>query len=398
MKKKSLTYLMLALWLLALACTDEPDESPEEPMEPEEPIAFMDTASLKSVVLNLVNYIPSWDELERFTTDAQRLPVPAFEKRALAWLGVEGEGAVFSGDYMKAVLAFNHELIEEFDGNMSSALMSPLPPFSGPNGEEITYPIQPDILDAKLRATTASFLYEKSLGLPVTLVNFYPPNVDSEKFATKEAFYQWFETRFLPEKVAEAKAAEIMKAEKYMPWPLEFELLINDIGGIFDEGFLANSSEEEILAFAEDVKTKILTAVKAHYKGIVVAHLFNNYFQRPDYEYWDRMSYSGFDEIHFAIFPPFDVEATQIYMNKQLVHYAKIIENSGNIPWIASEISVFEWYVEQGKMEEYEKDMYRVTFEKVENAAIPPKGISPAGGYMKTLEAREFVKNYFASH
>lgn len=398
MKNKPITYLMLALWFLAMACETGTDEIPLEPVEPEDPVSFMDTASLKSVVLNLVDYIPTWQELERFTENAERLPIPAFEKRALAWLGTEGDGNPFSSNYMEDVLVFNNELIEEFGGNMSSALMSPVPPFSGPNGEEITYPIQPDILDKKMRAVTASFLYEKSLGLPVTFVNFYPPSVESEKFATKEAFYDWFENRFLPEKVAEAKAAEIMKAEKLMPWPLEFELLINDFGGIFDEGFLSASSEEEILAFAEDVKTKVLNAVKAHYNGIVVAHLFNNYFQRPDYHYWDRMSYSGFDEIHFALFPPFDVEATEAYMDEQLIHYSKIIQNSGNIPWLASEISVFEWYVEPGKMEEYEKGLYETVFIKLENATIPPKGISPAGGYMKTQEAREFVRAYFDTH
>lgn len=398
MKKRLLTCFMLSFWLLAIACQPEADERPEEPIEePEEPVAFMDTASLKSVVLNLVNYIPSWEELERFTATAERLPVPVYEKRALAWLGLEGDNR-FTGDYMKAVLGFNNELIEEFDGNMSSALIAPLPPFSGSNGEEITYPIQPDILDAKLRAATVSFLYEKSLGLPVTFVNFYPPHVESEKFATRESFYDWFDNRFLPEKIAEAKAAEIMKAEKYMPWPLEFELLINDIGGIFDDGFLSQSSNEEILAFASDVKTRILNAVKAHYNGIVVAHLYNNYYLRPDYHYWDEMSYTGFDEIHFALFPPFDVEGTEAYMDVQLAHYARIITNSDNIPWVASEISVFEWYVQSGKMEEYERGMYEATFKKLENAPIPPKGISPAGGYMKTDAARQYVREYFATH
>ncbi len=398
MKKRLLTYLMLSFWLLAIACQNEADENPQEsPEEPEDPVAFMDTASLKSVLLNLADYIPSWEELERFTANAGRLPVPAYEKRALAWLGLDGDNQ-FAGDYMKAVLDFNSELIEAFEGNMSSALMAPLPPFSGPNGEEITYPIQPDILDAKLRATTVSFLYEKSLGLPVTFVNFYPPDVESEKFADRESFYDWFDNRFLPEKIAEAKAAELMKAEKYMPWPLEFELLINDIGGIFDGGFLSESSNEEILAFASDVKTRILNAVKAHYNGIVVAHLYNNYYLRPDYHYWDEMSYTGFDEIHFALFPPFDVEGTKAYMDEQLVHYAKIIANSGDIPWVASEISVFEWYVQSGKMQEFEKGMYEATFKKLEDAPVPPKGISPAGGYMQTAEARQYVREYFATH
>lgn len=396
---KNLLLLML-LAMMAIACSQDPDEEPEEPEVPEDPVAFMDTASLASVVGNLVEYIPSWEELERFTDEAERLPIPAYEKRALAWYGVENDGGPFdtSADWMPQVLAFNKDLIEEFGSNMSVALMSPLPPFTPAGGGEFTYPLQPESLDLKLRATTVLFLYEKSLGLPTTFVNFYPPHVETERFATEAAFYQWLEERFLPEKEAEAKAAELMKAEKYMPWPLEFELFITDIGGIHDDGFLAQSSDQEILDFANDVKTRIFNTVRPHFNGKLVAHLYHNYTNRPDQNFWDQMSYTGFDEIHFAYFPQHDVETTARDLDVQLSHYYKIIENSGNIPWLASEISAFEWYIEDGKLEEYEKDLYELIFTKLEAATIPPKGISPAGGYMKTEAARQYVREYFARH
>jgi len=395
-------YLLAVMaFLLGAACSNnDPDEQPEPPEEPQEPVNFMDTASLETVLLNLREYIPTWEELEGFTSEAQRLPIPTFEKRALSWYGVENDGGPFdtSQEWMPQVLAYNKNLIDQFGANMSTALMSPLPPFTLEDGGEITFPMEGDLLDKKLRSATVLFLYEKSLGLPSTFVNFYPPHQESEVFETRAEFYQWLDTKFLPEKEAEAKAAELMKAEKYMPWPLEFELFITDIGGIYDDGFLAQSSPEEVLEFANDVKARIFNTVRPHFQGNLVAHLFHNYTNRPEHNYWDQMSYEGFDEIHFAYFPQFDLETTARDLDTQLSHYAKIVQNSGNIPWLASEISVFEWYIEDGKMEEYEKDLYELVFTKLETAPIPPKGISPAGGYMKTQAAIDYVKNYFASH
>lgn len=397
MKKITLYHALVALLFLSLACAESNDALPEIPEE-EEVINFIDTASIRSVALNLLDYIPTWEELERFTDGAQRLPIPAYEKRALAWIPPGGDTNIFEGEHMKNVLNFNAEIIEFYQGNLSSALIAPLPPFFMPDGSGITYPMPEDILDRKLRAVAVSFLYEKSLGLPVTLVNFYPPHQDTELFETRAEFETWFANRFLPEKVAEAKAAEIIKAEKMIPWPSELEIFAKNLGGIGDGGFMEDSSEDEMLAFATEIKDRVLAAIRPHFNGKIIAHLYNNYHNRPETHFWDRMDYTGFDELHLAFFPQYNAEATGPYMDSQIEHYTKIIQNSGNIPWIASEISVFEWYVEEGKLEEHEKGMYEVVFSKLEAAPIPPKGISPAGGYMKSEEARTYVKSYFATH
>ena len=397
MKKSIKVYLLLALMVSAFACSTDPDEKPQD-LEEEE-IFFSDTTSLKSGTLNLLNYIPTWEELERFTDPAERLTLPSFEKRVLSWSGLPGEEGAFdtTKDWMPQVLEYSSALTGYFGSQAGVSTFNDVPPFSLADGSRIPIPYPLEILDAKLRATTVLYLYEKSLGLYNTFVHFYPPDQEIDKFTTQAQFYTWLENRFLPEKAAEAKAAELMKAEKFIPWHHEFELFIAEVGGIHDGGFLSNSSEAEILAFANDVKTKILNTVKSEYNGIVVAHLYNNY-QRPGFDYWDQMSYSGFDEIHFALFPPYDAQTTGPYMDTQIEHYTKIVRNSGNIPWIASEISVFEWYVEDGKLLEHEKGMYETVFTKLEAAPIPPKGISPAGGYMKSTAAKEYVKNYFATH
>ncbi len=401
MKKRYNFYLMLALMSAFVACNNDPDEEPMNPMEPEEPeLTFMDTATLEEVVINLDNYIPTWEELERFTNDAVRLSIPAYEKRALGWYGVDPGDIKFDPmqPWMPQVMAYDQSLIDDFGANMSSSIMSPLPPHILDDGSEIPFPMPPEILDIKLRGATALFLYEKSLGRPVTFVQFYPPHEESELFETRQEFETWFENVFLPEKEAEARAAEIMKAEKFMPWPLELEVLTRDWGGEDNGGFLDGASEEEWLEFATSIKDRILSLVKTHYHGRVVAHLYNNYHLRPEAHFWDRMDYTGFDEIHFAFFPPFDVEGTNAYMDEQLIHYTKILQNSGNIPWVASEVSVFEWYVQDGKMLEFEKGMYEAAFNKLESAPVPPKGISAAGGYMVTESAKDYVKNFFDQH
>lgn len=389
--------IILITWVVACSNDNDPDMTP---IPEEERIAiFFDSASIKSITLNLLNQIPTWEQLERFTDVAQRLPLASFEKGASSWAGLPGDDdGPFdtSKDWMPQVLEYSEYLTETFGGHETKVGFNDVPPFTAPDGSRNPVPYPLDILDQKLRASTALLLYEKSQGRPTTFVNFYPPDVEIEKFSTETQFYAWLDNEYLPEKEAEARAAELMKAEKYIPWPLEFEIFIAEVGGIHDDGFLANSTEQQILDFANDVKARIFNAVKANYNGKIVAHLHNNY-QRAGFDYWDQMTYGEFDEIHFSFFPPFDVASTNAYMDELLLHNAKIVRNSGNIPWIANDVSVFEWYVEDGKLLEYEKDMYEAALNKLEGASIPPKGISAAGGYMKTDAARNYLREFFAS-
>lgn len=397
--KKILNLLLISAILLTWACEENPETKPELPNEVI-PKNFYDTASLTSILKKLADSIPSWDVLKKFTDEAEYLPLPSFEKRALAWFDPNGGENDFNNpeyDYLTNLINYNQSLIDGFGANESSALFTSVPPYFGPNGGDIVVPYPLDILDKKLRSTAVLFLREKEKGLPTVLVNFYPPFIDLPVFKSQAEFETWFVERYLPEKEAEAKAAEIMKAEKYIPWPLEFELFVTQLGGIYDDGFLANASEEEVLAFANDFKERVLNAVKLHYNGIVVAHLYTNY-EVEERKFWNRMSYAGFDELEFAIFPPFDVETTNKHMDIQLENYQKIIENSGNLPWVASEVSVFEWYVEDGKFEAYEKDMYQAALTKLMNADNPPRGISVAGGYMKTQAAKNYIKTFFDQH
>lgn len=396
---KNLQYLLLMgmlAFLLGAACSENnPDEMPEPPEEPTLPVDPYDTASIGWVLSQIMNYIPTWEELEKYTDTAQFQPIPSFSKR----VGIYGEelGNRYGDDYLGGLLADLDGVYDFFGANESSVGFNDMPPFYQVD-EEFIVPYPLDRLDQKLRASVVMHLYESSRGRATQLVNFYPPFAVWGNFATKADFDAWFESKFLPEKEAEAKAAELMKAERFIPWPLELEVMVRKVGGVGNGGFLDGASPEEMLAFGNELKTRIYNTVRPHYSGRLVAHVHNNYFNGPPSDYWDQMTYSEFDEIQFAFFPPFDPETTEAYMDEQLTHYMKILQNSGNLPWLAAEVSVFEWYVENGKMLEHEPGMYQVALEKIDAAPVPPSGIASPAGYMRTEEARQLLKQYLATH
>ena len=396
MKKIHNFYLLAVLALLfGVACSDnEPDDMPQLPEEPEVFDPY-DTASIAWVLENIMNYTPTWEELEKYTDTASFLPLPAFTKRAGNY--AEELGNIYGDDYVGGLLADLGGLFDFFGANESTVDFNDMPPFYQVD-EPFLVPYALERLDQKLRASVVLHLYEKSRGLPTKMVNLYPPFAVWGNFATKAEFDTWFETKFLPEKEAEARAAELMKSERFIPWPLELEVMVYKVGGVGNGGFLDGASDEEILAFANEMKTRIYNTVRPLYNGRLVAHVHNNYFNGPESDFWDQMTYSEFDEIHFAFFPPFDPETTTAYMDEQLIHYMKVLENSGNPPWVAAEVSVFEWYVEQGMIQAHEKDMYQIAFDKLDAAPIPPRGLATPAGYMRTEGAREALKQYFASH
>lgn len=391
MKKIDLILILVLGWLLVFACSnDNPDEIPDVPVN----VDPYDTASIAWVLDNIMNYTPTWEQLEKYTDTATFLPIPNFTKRIGNY--AEEEGNPYGDDYLGGLQEDLNGLLDFFGANESAVDFNDMPPFYQV-GETFVVPYPLDRLDEKLRATTVLYLFDKSRGLPTKMINFYPPFAEWGNFTTRSDFDSWFESEYLPEKIAEAQAAELMKAERFTPWPLELEVFINQVGGIGNGGFLDGVSNQDILDFANEVKERIFNTVRPLYSGRLVAHLHNNYFNRPEAHFWDQMSYAEFDEISFAFFPPYDPETTANYMDEQLEHYMKVLENSGNLPWIAGEVSVFEWYVQDGMITAFEKDMYQVALEKIENAPFPHSGVEMPAGYMRTEAARNYLKEYLST-
>ncbi len=353
----------------------------------------VEAASIESLALNLMQYVPSWDELKVFTDAAARLPYPAYQKRALS--GSESIQPT-DGNYTREALEVWDGIWSTYGPNISPAFSSVVPPFVLPGGGDLTYPLPPTVLDEKLRSITTMYLREKSLGRPTTLINFWPPNWDPPPFSSESEFHQWIDTQFLPNKIEEAKAAERMKIEYYVAWPLEFELFIKDQGGLGDGGFLDAMTDAEILTLATDLKNKIRDEIKKHFHGKLVAHIYTNHYWVP--ATWEaQLTFEGYDEIWAAFFPQGSVEVTAGYMDAQIAAYTEIVKNSGNIPWAANEITIFEKSFPDTDLNAIERELLETVFTKLENASPAPVGIGPAVYELRTQAAKDYVTQYFSS-
>jgi hypothetical protein len=340
-----------------------------------------------------MNHIPSWTELKPLTDAAVRLPYPSYQKRALSG---SDEIQPADGNYTREALENWDYLWSTYGPNISPAFTSVVPPFVLPGGGDLTYPLPPTILDEKLRSITTMYLREKSLGRPTTFINFWPPDWDWDQFSSESTFHQWIDTQFLPNKIEEAKAAERMKVEYYVAWPLEFELFIKKHGGLGDGGFLDAMTDTEILTLATDLKNKIRDEIKKHFHGKLVAHIYTNYYWVP--ATWEaQLTFEGYDEIWAAIFPQGDVALTADYVDAQIAAYTNIVRNSGNIPWAANEISIFEKSFPDADLSAIEKELLETVFTKLENASPAPIGIAPAIYPLSTQAAKDYVISYFSS-
>ena len=389
--KKIYTLVLVFLTIIILTSCSKDAEKDNSVVAPpyEEPRGtYSDTASLETIARNLDVYVPTWKELERFTNNAARLSLPDFIVNIAP--GPTGWGSSITIN--RSLDLFDDFYNSSWPNDMSSAIFTMMPPYTDPSGQDEIFPLSGEYFDKKLRSTTVVFLREKSLGRPTLFVNFYPPHIESPIFSSEAEVRQWIDEKFLPEKREEAKAAELMKAEFMIAWPLEFDQFIKSLGGYHDGGFITNYSDDQILSFAEEIKNKIRDEVKQYFHGKLVAHSYNNYVTQDSL--WDRFNYIGFDEIHFSLFPNFDVETTAHYMDVQIHHYTKIVQNSGNIPWSAAAICVYRKAFTQTNLAGMEKEIYATVFAKLENAPIPPRGIAVDVSEMVTDEARNYIKNY----
>ena len=382
--------MIVGAGLLHFSCTEEPDELPEDPAreDPSGLVYDLDTASIETVVNHLTSYVPTWEEIERFSSVARFIAVEGFEKRAIESGPLGGDGE----DHMIRVMAAFDETYEFFSANVSSALISYAPPLFDEGGDALAYPLSGDLLDEKMRSAAAMMLLEKSKDRPVWLINRYPPESTLPSFTSLDDFRSWFSGSFLPEKVAEAEMAERVFADKYIPFPVEFESFIRQIGGWGEGGFIDDMSSEQILALAREISSSVLAQVRPRYSGVIVASLYNDYSRGPSF--WQDMTYEDYDEIHFGFFPYGNESEADAYVNAQMANYMRILERSGTPPWLAGEVIVFDGSSDPS----LEKILYELVFDKLDEASIAPSGMSVGAGIVRTEEASSFISEYFRSH
>ncbi len=352
--------------------------------------------SLSSYLDNLHNYIPTWEELECFTQDAVRQPLPAFSKRGLS-------GAInINQDNIDQVAAL---LINEWDSiyngygaNISSAVMSLSPPFTGPNDEVITYPMTTAIADYVFRGAATLFLHEKQLGRPVVWVNFYPIDDASSIFTTQLEFESWVINELLPEKVLEAQAAENIKAEYYIPFPIEFEIFFKKYSG-FGEGSFADAlSENEFVALGQWLIDLIHDTVRPHYNGRLIAHVYNAVQGGDGDLFLQDLSFSQYDEFYIAAFPACDLNVTQNHIDEQIAYYMPMVARDG-LPWQLSELTVQSAIFDMCStdLSAIEADVYNAVFQTIDLQSIEPSGVQVGVYEIQSTLGEQTVIDYFSS-
>ena len=351
-----------------------------------------DCDTLLSVHISNLDFIrPSWEELSCFTDDLERLPVPTFAKRILAGaeLGIQSNLVELNINYWD-------ELIAKYPINVSPANMPAMPPYVDNNGNNLKYPLDSETLDDALRSIATVLINEKLKGMVVLLANIYPVDDTDIGLNSEEEFRNWFTDVFIPEKTAEAIVAERIKAEYYVPFPIEFELFIKR-----QFGFIETLSDAKKLALAQDLLDEAFNTVRPLFNGRLVAYSFNRYEDTDDF--WSGLVFSKFDEVGFTLFPECDLVGTDDRLELQFFHIMKIVERD-NIPWSIGELQVLEELFaacdNSGEtFKSLQADIYSSVFNKVTELPIQPIGMH-IGDVLEahTDEAQAVVLEFFNSH
>jgi len=299
-----------------------------------------------------------------------RLPFPTVQRRYLATTGDDPrrEGVV------TARLAEWDDMTSRYPINVSPALFGALPPYADEAGRDLVYPLAPRYLEQKLRVTAAAFLRDKQRGLPVLLVNFYPPTAPPPPFATAADVLAYWRERILPEKETEARYAERYGFEAYMPFPNEPERVVLGMSG----GVAALPVAEKV-ALTQTLLDETVARVRPLFRGKLAVGSYALYEPtvpggHADGLAWEALRFRGFDAVSFALFPECSLDQTRTYVRQQLGHVARMAARDGLASWSVGEISVKrERYALCGLSPEayraLEPALYEVIFDEAERAA-----------------------------
>lgn len=356
------------------------------------------TTSLQEHLENINDFsnpvIPSWDEIDCFTGDLVRLENPNFYKMAHSGDTVPGTPQSQPAPTVLQWIDHWDTIYTNYGSNISPALMSPVPPWVQENGEEFDYPLTPSLLDQKLRAAAIVFINEKLKGRRIRVVQFYPPSdqYDEDDFYDEASFREFVTNVWVPEKITEAQMAERIKAEYYIPFPLEVEVFIKNLP------FIDDLSESEAIQLAQDFIDEIHAAVAPHFNGTLSITSVSRYDSMDDP--WNAIEMSAFDQIAFGLFPECNMSITQSYLDRQIANYEIIIARD-QVPWVFSEVFINpDLYNMEACIDNFasiEADLVNAVIDTMEDTVTPPVGAGFDQYLFVTDDAADVVIDYFDS-
>ena len=387
------------------------------------PLGAEQCPSLDILQRNFEEYQPRWDQLECHMEGLKRLPLPSFRTSARlnpvvlmdppgAEMGCQGllcpegtEGVVikdlWNGDLDVLLESMEAESWDEFAGGrytgsrldhvtslqfteaeFPSANFTYLPgnvfkPKTDELGEPPAFPVTDYWHDVGLRAFAVHVILRKQAGRITAMEFGFGGFKDVPTAKTPEAFRNWIDEVFIPQKIYEAKIAERLKIETYKPWMTEVDVWV------MDQSWALEASDQELLETGQYLLDSVAAAVRPHFKGRITPHTWQHgsaVHEGHPRPIWKELTFKGLDEVGVSYFPKCDMETT---MADARVQFAAIMEmvKRDSIPWVISEMDTgHKGFVFCGTdMFDQADEIWSAVLDLISELEIQPIGISTKG-------------------
>lgn len=350
------------------------------------------------------NSVPSWDQLDCYIDDVERLALPS------VFLSASDVPPDENGTDDPLTPLESFEFDEAIYAEWPSTTVphftfGEVPPFSNDDNTSFYPEDLENDWDLKLRAMATFVLLAKAQDYRATVAYFYPPSFfnfgDNSPWTepqTREDFIDFWRNEYIPQRVALAEMAERVKAEYLQPWDIEPGQFVRAFG----DQWLNDLSDDDQVAVTQQIVDELYTAVSAEFSGTLIVINYDRYAAVGDH--WSEVDLSEWDQVHFALFTEGDVEGNEAYLDEQIDMYATIIARDGITQWAIQEVTVdpaahsLALSGTGTSFADIEEDIYQSLFDKIATLTTPPIGIGITTGYIETDAARTLVETTFADY
>lgn len=358
------------------------------------------TTTIDSYLQKLTETFPTWEQLDCFTPALVRRANPDFYL-----LASDTPPEEFSSEARQTFIeTVQSDVMFDLawpESVLTSANLSDAPPFLI-NGAVAYTDLE---WDQKQRGMATFGIYMKQLGKRLEFNFFYPPSTGEPGAGrvpvtqNSEEFLSWWQTVYIPERVALAKVAERIKAEYYQPWDIEPGQFVRAMGDVW----LSGLSEAEQVSVAQQAIDLLHAAVRPEFTGTLTIINYDRYAAHGDH--WKQQNLSAWDQVHFALFTEGDVEATERYLQEQLSGYLEIVQRDNLSNWVLSETTVnpathqrlLDQANEVVQFATIENQIYQALFTAIENLSVAPKGLTLTAGNIIGSDTEALVRSKFAA-
>ncbi len=377
----------------------------DPPINNEPPINTVDcTLTVQSLLENLEDTTPSWEQLDCYTQDLARLTRPSFYLQASDQPPEDNSGETDNNndtmfDWRQLswrLLQTDMALFEEWpQANIWGYNLQEVPPYLVDPCVGYTA----DEFDQRLRGMATVSTYLKQQGQLLKVDYFTPPSMsECENIngpTSSSEWLSWWEETYIPERVQIAQMAERIKAEYYQPWDVEPGIMLRSMG---EDWFDAMEPAAQT-QLAQQAIDSLYEALRPVFSGTLVVIVLERW---EFYQSLHSVDYSEWDQVNFVLFTEGDVEATQNYLANQLALYQEMITRDGIEYWVLQELTVnpitHERLLPAGvEFEDIEADIYQAIIDAIGSLELPLNGIGITTGHILTDDAKVLVQAFYDS-